>query len=36
MNKLAELLKKEGIQQKDLPAEVKKSESESDYESDDD
>ncbi len=36
MNKLAELLKKDGIQQKDLPAEVKKSESESDYESDDD
>ena len=36
MNKLAEFLKKDGIQQKDLPAEVKKSESESDYESDDD
>ena len=36
MNKLAELLKKDGIQQKDLSSEVKKSESESDYESDDD
>ena len=36
MNKLAELLKKEGIQQKDLPEQMKKSESESDYESGDD
>lgn len=36
MKKLAELLKKEdGVQQNDLPEQLKKSESESDYESDD-
>ena len=36
MKKLAELLKKEGYQPNDLPEQMKKSESESDYESGDD
>ena len=35
MKKLSELLQKDRVQQPDLAAEVKKSESESDYESDD-
>ena len=35
MKKLAELLKKEGVPPKDFPEQLKKSESESDYESDD-
>lgn len=36
MKKLAELLKKEGVPPKDFPEQLKKSESESDYESCDD